>query len=65
MQNNVTLSTSAEADPTMAERFDIVRLRGKKFMNHEADSSEIDSPSDCPEVMELFRFFHNCDNDDK
>jgi len=48
----------------MSDRFEITELRGEKFQNcDEWDDSEIDSLSDCPEVMELFRFFHNCDCD--
>jgi hypothetical protein len=62
---NPMLDASVMDDQAMAERFEIVRCRGKKFMNHEEDSSEVDSISDCPEVMELFRFFHNCDKNNE
>ena len=48
-------------NPSIAERFEIVRMRGKGFENHEEDSSAVDSPSDCPAVMELFRFFRDCE----
>jgi len=64
MQHDIQESasnTSVAADRTLAERFEIVRMRGKGFENHEEDSSVVDSPSDCPAVMELFRFFRDCE----
>jgi hypothetical protein len=45
----------------IAARFEITSCRGAKFTNHEEESDEIDSISECPAIAELFRFFHNCD----
>jgi hypothetical protein len=49
------------SDQMMAERFEIVSFRGAKFKNHEEDSSVVDSLSDCPDIMDVCRFFRNCD----
>jgi len=55
------IDNTEESDQMLAERFEIERCRGPKFKNHEADSSSVDSLSDCPDVMDVCRFFRNCD----
>jgi hypothetical protein len=56
-----TADTWLNDNQSIADRFELVRMTGKGFENHEEDSSMVDSPSDCPAVMELFRYFRDCE----
>ena len=51
---------ASNADAQMkAEQYEIATFRTEKFDNHDEDSSRVDSLSDSPAVMGVFRRFCN------